>query len=133
MYQGARLAHNLYCQQSGSKTEFEGLRGNRFTLVHRKVKSGGRDVFITQIEYSDKFSNFIMSTLQRGIEAKQDLMLSGEIIEPANLLEAPSEENEDTLMLTFDEQKSVAVEFVADADKSDNTPALDKAAESLMQ
>ena len=114
--------------------------GIKFKLVHRQIKSGGRDVFVTQIEHSDDFSSYVMKTIQQGIESKQQLMLEGKgnsIIEPALMLEesvdsADGDEGPDTpALMSNEDEKQVAADFVADAGKTDK--GLDAAAATLLK
>lgn len=138
MYNAAVVAHKMHCKQTGVDIKFDGLMGVKFTLVHRKIKSGGRDVFVTQIEHSDDFSSYIMNTIKKGIEDKQVALLEGNtsaLIEPTILLEAPSEDGDDvpaiSSMISVEEEKDVAVDFAADADKANGS--LDSSAKKLLE
>ena len=142
MYNAAMMAWKLKCIQFGDNTiKFDGLMGVKFTLVHRKIKSGGRDVFVTQIEHSEDFSSYVMNTIQKGIEAKQQLLLEGkrgEIIEPAQLPESTEDDGEGETpeqpsLMSNEDEKSVATEFAADADKTKGGDALTEAAKKLMK
>jgi hypothetical protein len=141
MFNAAGAAHKLRCIQAGNdNVKFDGLTGIKFTLVHRKIKSGGRDVFVTQIEHSDDFSSYVMKTIQQGIEGKQKMLLdgkAGEIIEPALMLESTVEDGDGEApelpsLLSPEDEKDVATEFVADADKAQGSGALDAAAKKLL-
>lgn len=140
MFSAAKAAHKMRCIQTGNdNVKFDGLTGIRFTLVHRKIKSGGRDVFVTQIEHSDEFSSYVMKTIQMGIEGKQKLLLEGgEIIEPSLMIESSVDDGEGDIpelpsLMSNEDEKQVAVDFVADADKVKSSGALDAAAEKLLK
>lgn len=144
MYNASMTAWKLKCAQLGDNSiKFDGLLGVKFVLVHRKIKSGGRDVFITQIEHSNDFSNYVMSTIKKGIESKQQMLLDGkrgEIIEPALLMDSSNNDNEEETgiidqpsLISEEDEKSIATDFVADADKSKPADAgLSEAAKKLL-
>lgn len=141
MFNAAAAAHKLRCIQTGNDNiKFDGLTGIKFTLVHRKIKSGGRDVFVTQIEHSDDFSSYVMKTIQQGIEGKQKMLLDGkggEIIEPNLMIESgiddgEGETPETPALLSPSDEKDVAVDFAADADKVKKDGDLDAAASKLL-
>jgi hypothetical protein len=141
MYNAAMAAWKLRCIQTGkTDTKFDGLMGIKFILVHRKIKSGGRDVFVTQIEHSEEFSSYVMKTIQQGIEAKQQKLLeggTGSVIEPALMIESQNDDESDApeqpSLLSPDEEKEVATDFVADADKAKTDGALNAAAAKLLK
>lgn len=139
MYKAAAMVWKLKCAQfKDDSIKFDGLMGVKFTLVHRKIKSGGRDVFVTQIEHSENFSSYIMTSIQEGIEAKQQRMLegkAGEIIEPAQLPESTEDDGEQEgpsqpSLTSSEDEKEIAADFVADADKGNE--ALTEAAKKLL-
>jgi hypothetical protein len=142
MYNAAAMAHKLRCIQTGNPNlKFDGLVGVKFTLVHRKIKSGGRDVFVTQIEHSDDFSSYIMKTIRQGIENKQTLMLEGKedrIIDPVLSIESTIDDGdgmdliEGPSLISTEDEKEIATDFAADADKKDDG-SLDSAAKKMLE
>lgn len=140
MFNAAKMAHKLKCLQLGREDiKFDGLLGVKFTLVHRKIKSGGRDVFVTQIEHSEEFSNYVMSAIRSGIESKQKLLQSGNvgaIIEPAALIENSSSDGDDMIpeapqLTSPEDEKTIAEQFGSDASKPAPS-VLDEAASKLL-
>lgn len=139
MFGAARMAHKMKCLQLGrDDIKFDGLMGVKFTLVHRKIKSGGRDVFITQIEHSEDFSNYVMSTIRTGIESKQKLLQSGNvdaIIEPTALIADNTSDGDDMIpepatLTSVEDEKEVAVQFNGQNPQPSST--LDAAASKLL-
>jgi hypothetical protein len=133
---------------------FDGFFGAKLLLVHRKVKSGGREVFITDLYPSADFNASVMEPLKRALEKKSQMaVLAGAsgnmgLLDMAanNLLAAPQEvmtpESVDDLPSALDlaDQQAVAVNFGADADegevaqpRSENDTERDKGAASLLE
>ena len=136
IYDMAEAAHYARFGQTTDK-KFQGLRNVKMTLVHRKIKSGGRDVFVTHLEPSKEFVKYVMTILM----TKASNTYSLEAPDDRLALEAPdSPQDGDTPLLTEgvpipaetpDDEKATAREFPAsDAAKVDDK-TLDKAAESL--
>ena len=79
-----------------------------------------------------------MNTIKKGIEDKQVALLernTSALIEPTILLDAPSEDGDDvpaiSSMISVEEEKDVAVDFAADADKANGS--LDSSAKKLLE
>ena len=109
-------AHTVKSLESGKDIPFEGFFGMKLFLVHKKIKSGGRDVFITDLLPSKEFTQIVMEPIKRGIlknvsaaklaggagsvsllsDAAQKLIQSSEVLdefaEDADLSAPPSEE-----------------------------------------
>lgn len=75
MYNLAKFAHEVRCKEAGSELPFKGLFGVKMELAHRKIKSGGRDVFVSYVNPSREFGESVMSIIKRGIEQDQKLAL----------------------------------------------------------
>lgn len=52
IYNMLKLSHVIKEKTAGHKIKFDGLFGIKFILVHKKQKSGGKDVFVTEINLS---------------------------------------------------------------------------------
>jgi len=77
MYNIARAAHLIRIRETGKEVPFEGLFGVNMSLIHKKISSGGRKVFITELAPSPEFSASMMSVIQRGIGYKSQSYLEG--------------------------------------------------------
>ena len=144
MYNLARAAWKIQCQEQGKLIPFDGLFGVRMTLVHRKIKSGGRDVYITQIEPSPEFAQSVMGVVQRGIAKRQHAALLDDTssMVDVELLTNGESDSYDVPVATLpdisdNEAKNVATEFAADADKKEKSTEgadeLDKAAGQMLE
>jgi len=144
MYNLSRAAWKIQCQEQGKMLPFDGLFGVKMSLVHRKIKSGGREVYITQIEPSAEFSASVMAVVQRGIAKKQHAALTASdtsMVDVDMLADTTSSADDAPIAgalpdLSDDEQKNVATEFAADADSKDDKKEgddeLDKAAGQML-
>ena len=134
MYNLAKAAWLVQCKEAGKRLPFEGLFGIKMRLVHKQIKSGGNEVFITQVEPGQGFSASIMNIIKRGIEGKQKAALIGSSdMLDLSLLSDDSQDEEQLLLptpsLSLSDEKSVAKDFAPEqvVDNSD----LDAAAEAL--
>jgi len=75
MYNLSKCAHKILCDEAGRELEFKGLFGVKMELAHRKIKSGGRDVYVTYVNPSREFGEAVMNVIKRGIEKDQKLAL----------------------------------------------------------
>lgn len=133
---------------------FRGLAGTTYTLVHKKIKSGGRDVFVTQIEFSDEHSAYVMKTIRECVQAQQKALMAATIPNVAIAIESEKriaiESNRDASVADINEDDdagdastevtSVAVDAdgdvvtdtKADVDKTASGTQLDAAAAALL-
>jgi len=117
-----KAAHTIRQMEAKKDLPFDGFFGSKLFLVHRKIKSGGRDVFVTDLYPSPDFSTMVMEPIKRGLEEKKSrAMLSGvegtmSILEQAasRLLSSPEE---DPIPLDESEQRDIAVNFGPDAEE----------------
>lgn len=138
MWNLLKAAHIVKMHEAGTALQFDGLFGAKLSLIHRKTKSGGRDVYITDLVPTEEFSKSLMVPIERGIELNQAAALTdGKTI---NFLGVDFKEAENaTLALpsadmdTADE-KEMAEQFHADADKApeNNDKLYDDAAKSML-
>lgn len=77
MYNLSKAAHMVRTKETGENHPFEGLFGVNMSLIHKKKKSGGRNVFVTELIPSPEFSESMMNTIQRGIRYKSQSYLEG--------------------------------------------------------
>jgi len=63
-------AHVVKQGEAGKMLPFDGFFGATFMLVHKKIKSGGREIFITDIMPSKNLVESIMGPIKRGLDSK---------------------------------------------------------------
>ena len=113
---------------------FKGLFGLKINLIHRKIKSGGNEVFITDLQLTEESSQSIMSVIRRSIEKNQKAAIAGTTQYTA--IPAPIEDDTEMLSLpssdlSKEDGQSIATEFAADSEKAQSS-VLDEAAASLL-
>lgn len=128
-------AHVIREREAGKSLNFEGLFGHKFYLLHKKVKSGGREVFITDLMPTQEFIDLVMQPIRRGLDMRHKTSNligsqgSMSLLQQAGnkLLEAEDaqEVSEETDM-DLDAQREIAVNFGADSD-SDGDPEVSSA------
>jgi hypothetical protein len=125
-----RAAHMVKQIEAAKELSFDGLFGAKLFLIHRKVKSGGRNIFITDMEPTPEFSQSIMEPIKRGLaaKAKQASMIgeagsisllgdaSDRILAIAHQSVAEVADTE-AVPLELEDQKDVAINFNSDADE----------------
>lgn len=62
-----KVAHMVKQMEAGKELVYDGFFGIKMFLSHRKKKSGGRDVFITDLIPSPEFVESVMEPLKRGL------------------------------------------------------------------
>jgi hypothetical protein len=123
-----KAAHMVKQLEAGKQLPFDGLFGAKLFLIHRKIKSGGKNVFITDMEPTPEFVESIMEPIKRGLAAKaKHSMLVGEAGSVSLLGEASARllgvskaatmeaEDAESVPIDLDSQREVAVNFGADA------------------
>ena len=153
MYRASAMAYKL---KNGKLDQgFMGLAGITYTLVHKKIKSGGREVFVTQIEFSEDFSAYAMKMIRMGVQRQQQQLMQNEpdrvalsegdqplMIESNRGLAASELTDESDAAdpnipsgggLGVEAEKEVATDFAADADKAKSGAPLDAAAATLIE
>lgn len=117
-----RAAHSIKQIEAQKDLPFDGFFGSKLFLVHRKIKSGGREVFVTDLFPTPDFNTTVMEPIKRGLEQKKNrALLKGaegtlSLLEQAagNLLAGPAE---DPIPMDVSEERDIAVNFGADADE----------------
>lgn len=139
-------AHSIRQMEANEKLSFDGFFGAKLFLVHRKIKSGGREVFVTDLFPSPDFNSMVMEPIKRGLDQKKNKALltgaagSVSLLEQAanNLIAAPSGDAESAIPLDSSEERDIAVNFGADAEEipldpeSGEPPAPNAGAQALM-
>jgi len=126
-----KTAHTVKELEAGQSLPFDGMFGLKMFITHKKTKSGGRDVFVSEIVASKEFKENIMKVINRAIEKKTEeqgligeagatslldtaatVMLegdtvdtdTGEVLEIANAIEDEHTESLDAAMALLDEE-----------------------------
>lgn len=137
----AKAAHIVKRFESKKDIPFEGLFGLQFSLIHKKTKGGGRDIFITDIIPTPETAAAIMQPIQRGIHLNQTAALTAGTesfsllnadIEDIPMIEGPEEGP--AAAMDSEDEKAIASQFGADAAKTepDDAASMDSAAEALL-
>ena len=140
-----KAAHSIKQMEAEKPLPFDGFFGVKLFLVHRKVKSGGREVFITDLFPTPDFNTMVMEPIKRGLEKKKNsALLTGaagsiSLLDQAasHLIAAP--ENVDDLPSALDlaDQQTIAQNFGADADEEvveeKDNPEGNEGAEKLLE
>jgi hypothetical protein len=135
-----KAAHIVKRAEAKRDIPFEGFFGMQFSLIHKKAKVGGREVFVTDIVPTPETAAAIMQPIQRGIRLNQSAALTAGAssfsllnadIDDANLIEGPVESPTD--QMDKEDEKAIASQFVSDAAKTEpDDTALNAAAETLL-
>lgn len=123
------VAHAVKEREAGKTLKFDGFFGAKLYMIHKKFKSGGNDIFITELVSTPDFISQVMEPIKRGLKfkAKQATLIGADgaaslLLEEAGqkLLES-TPEGDDAVPLEIEDQKSIAKNFVADADSPETT------------
>ena len=124
----AKAAHFIKELEAGKVLPFDGLFGAKLILMHRKTKSGGKEVFITDLMPSPEFTESVMEPLKRGLAAQSktakivgaggsvSLLEAAQerIIENSKNLELENIVAHDPVPLELADQQGIAVDFGGD-------------------
>ena len=114
-------AHTIRQMEAGDKLPFDGFFGAKLFLVHRKIKSGGRDVFVSDLFPSPDFNTTVMEPIKRGLEKKKSMAMIAGAAGSMNLLEQATESliasGEGAIPMDLSEEREIAVNFGADAEE----------------
>ena len=135
-----KAAHIVKRAEAKKDIPFEGFFGMQFSLIHKKAKVGGREVFVTDIIPTPETAAAIMQPIQRGIRLNQSAALTAGAssfsllnadINDATLIEGPVESPSD--QMDIEDEKAIASQFASDAAKTEpDDAALNAAAETLL-
>lgn len=76
MWNLLKAAYVVQCREAKKDLRFQGLFGAKLTLAHRKSKSGGRDIYITDLVPTQEFSDSLMAPIGRGVTMNQTAALT---------------------------------------------------------
>ncbi len=123
-----QAAHAVKQMEAKKPLPFDGFFGAKLQMVHRKTKSGGREIYITDIMPTEEFTELVMEPIRRGLitRRKQAKMVGSEgsmsMLENAGQRLIESSQKDDVeigVPMDLDDQKEIAVNFGANADKGD--------------
>ena len=136
-----KAAHIIRKFEAKKDIPFEGFFGMQFSLIHKKTKGGGRDIFITDIVPTPETAAAIMEPIKRGIKMNQTAALTAggssfsllnADIDEGIMIEGPEEEGQ-AFKLDVEDEKAIASQFGADSDKSgSDDSALEAAAKEVL-
>ena len=66
-----KVAHTIKERSLNKELEFNGFFGVELYLVHKKIRSGGRDVYITEIHPTKELRNMITEPISKGLSLFQ--------------------------------------------------------------
>lgn len=85
-------AHSVkVAENQGKPLPFDGFFGCKFYLVHKKAKSGGREIFVTDIMPTPAFTKMVMEPIKRGLIVNQRAALNSGGSGAINLLSASAD------------------------------------------
>jgi hypothetical protein len=134
LYELLKVAYLVKKREASKEFPFDGFFGLKLFMVHKKIKSGGKDVFITEISPTPECISLIMDPIKRGIEfnakhsnvinTSESFSLIGNVEEElfglTNMTDIDGSDDD------VESGKNSAIEFGADADKiigNDELPA----------
>jgi len=118
-------AHSIKQMEAKKPLNFDGLFGMKLNLIHRKIMSGGKEIYITDIMPTKEFNEMVMVPIRRGIDAKtKTYSLPGSqgsisLLQSAGekLLKCDDvEDAEEIVPMDLDDQKDIAVNFGQESD-----------------
>ncbi len=114
-------AHAVKQYEAKKDLPFDGFFGAKLYLVHRKIKSGGRQVYITDIVPTQEFTTMVMEPIKRGLLKKTELAMIPGSGDALTMIESkPGDEIiDDNFIMDIDDQKAIAINFGADAAADD--------------
>jgi len=120
------VAHAIKQKEANSLLKFDGFFGAKMYLIHKKIKSGGRDVFISELLPTQSFIDEVMEPIKRGLDMKSKQAKIAASNESMSLLEMAETAllesgindgtDEESVPLSIEDQQHIAKEFGADAD-----------------
>ena len=124
-----KAAHMVKQIEAGAQLPYDGFFGAKLFMIHRKVKSGGRDVFISDLIPTPDFTDSVMEPIKRGLatRSKQSRMIgaagsvsllgdaSEKMLEASRAALIEEATVEGVVPISLDDQKDIAVQFGCDA------------------
>jgi hypothetical protein len=130
-----KAAHMVKQIEAGKQLPYDGFFGAKMFLIHRKIKSGGRDVFISDLTPTPDFTDSVMEPIKRGLStrSKQSRMIGGagsvsllgeaseKMLEASRQALIEEATVEGVVPISLDDQKDIAVQFGSDSGDIDTT------------
>jgi len=115
-------AHTVRQIEAGKPLPFDGFFGQKLILWHHKVKSGGRDVYITEVLPSAEFTQSVMEPIKRGMLKNVGAAALAGSANIGMLTDQTPQSIPETEAVPIDveDQRDIAVNFGADADAVDD-------------
>jgi len=113
-----KASHAIVQLEAGCEVPFDGMFGMKIMMVHRKIKSGGRDVYITDVMPTKEMSSIIMDPIQRWLKnrAKADNLIGARQM---SLLECAVDQLSDKSAVSndmdIDDEIGIANTFTSDS------------------
>ena len=134
-----RAAHMVKQIEAGKQLPYDGFFGAKMFLIHRKIKSGGRDVFISDLMPTPEFTESVMEPIKRGLasRAKQSRMIgeagsvsllseaSDRLLEVSKAALIEDATIDGPVPISIEDQKEVAIQFSSDVGDIDSTEAIE--------
>lgn len=135
-----KAAHMVKQIEAGAVLPYDGFFGSKLFLVHRKVKSGGRDVFISDLLPTPEFTQSVMEPIKRGLAARSKQAKIAGIAGNISLLGTASEQmleaskaamiedfstSESPVPTTLEDEQEIAVQFNSDAGDIDSSEVIE--------
>ena len=140
------VAHAIKEREAKKKLKFDGFFGAKLYLIHRKIKSGGRDVFITDVMPTPDFIAIIMEPIKRGLRHKvEQAKIKATEESVSMLLDNAGQQllesipDDEPVPMDLEDQQNIATQFATNSDNSESSKsekitddAKKKAAEVLL-
>ena len=122
----SKAAHMVKQMEAGKPLVYDGLFGAKLFMVHRKVKSGGKDVFVTDLMPTPEYIETIMEPIKRGLAARSKMArLAGEAGSMSMLGQASEKLLEqsrasfeaveaESLPLSIEDERDITMNFAVD-------------------
>jgi hypothetical protein len=134
-----RAAHMVKQMEAGIKLPYDGFFGAKLFLVHRKIKSGGRNVFISDLLPTPEFTESVMEPIKRGLSqrSKQSRMVgaagavsllgdaSEKLLEASKAALIEDATIEGVVPISIEDQKDVAIQFTSDDGDMDSEEVIE--------
>jgi len=126
-----RAAHAVRELEAKKRLHYDGFFGAKLYLVHKKAKSGGRDIFVTDIMPTEEFTESVMEPIKRGMadKAKSAKMIgagtSMTALEDAGARLIGEVDAEDVVPLDIEDEKEMGKNFNPEAQEETASQEID--------
>ena len=132
IYNMLKVAHVIKQQKLGKDLKFDGLFGVKFVLVHKKIKSGGREVFVTEIMLSKDSREATSGVIEKAFLEDSGISNSISLIDSMESLKIETDDTKAIESVEIDEDDIVDVEAEPIEDVEVDPSIASKAAEALL-